>query len=144
MRMLRLEYQGGPDGLHIGPIDFGKFCLLVGARGAGKTTIMRALSTIAVLRPPPDADPSAWMDRRGNGDLTFEHAGNMYRWQLASEGDYGRIVSERLDENGITVLTRSADTIVYDNKPFPQLAQSMSALELISDARMQRLQKPCR
>lgn len=145
MKLIRLYYKNTRTGWSLSSAGFNDFNLLVGASGAGKTSILRCLQRIRATATESEGRAISL-----NGDeweLSFNIDGAEYLWSLHSaqlpqipeEINLRReqrrvpnsvITHERLVKDGISVFERSPERIIFQEAEVPAVNGSGSLLTI--------------
>lgn len=138
MRIKALETYNSHSKLRINKIEFDSLTLMVGASGVGKTQILRSIHKIKTIANGDSVSGFCW-------NVDFNAEGNDYNWSGAFEAledydefTYGmfnfddddkiepKIIREEVSINGIVVITRNGDDIVYNDSKTVKLASTVS------------------
>ncbi|EKM0149446.1 AAA family ATPase [Cronobacter turicensis] len=138
MRIKSLETYNSHSKLRINRIEFDSLTLMVGASGVGKTQILRSINKIKSIANGDSVSGFSWI-------VEFNAEGNDYYWSgefeaLADydEFTYGmfnfddddkiepRILAEEVKINGVVVVSRNGDDIVYKDSKTVKLASTVS------------------
>lgn len=138
MRIKSLETYNSHSKLRINRIEFDSLTLMVGASGVGKTQILRSINKIKSIANGDSVSGFNWM-------VEFNSEGNDYCWSGEFEAltdydefTYGmfnfddddkiepKIRAEEVRINGVVVVTRNGDDIVYKDSKTVKLASTVS------------------
>jgi AAA15 family ATPase/GTPase len=140
MKIHSFTFENITENWCIDKVDFTQLNLLVGASGAGKTSILKALDLICDIAKDKVAIIG---DLKWN--IVFSHLDKSYRWELESSSDknhlvesnQSEIVYEKLtsdDGNSKSVLIeRTQSESKFENKNLPKLKRTESAISLLSE-----------
>ena len=106
MRIKEFRFEDKGRGWKLENLQLGKLTLLVGASGAGKTQILRALLRLKSVANGNSALSIQWF-------VKFDIQGKEYEWE-GEFGDFGNIVFEKIVINKNTVINRT-ETETYFN-----------------------------
>ncbi|WP_257869387.1 AAA family ATPase [Klebsiella aerogenes] len=138
MRIKSLETYNSHSKLRINRIEFDSLTLMVGASGVGKTQILRSINKIKSIANGDSVSGFKWI-------VEFNAEGNDYYWSGEFEAltdydefTYGmfnfddddkiepKIRAEEVKINGVVVVSRNGDDIVYNDSKTVKLASTVS------------------
>ncbi len=139
-----LEFENDSTGLKIKRISFDRLNLLVGVSGAGKTQILKALSTYVGAVVKGDAIPCAGrfvmcfslMDKQKSrcpafrGPLTWTIQTNNHSYKSDGSSMYKVSGESVTDSFGDTVFCRTEQSLRIEGREMPQIAPGKSVLNL--------------
>lgn len=145
MKILSLESTNKHTNLKINKIDFQNLSLLVGASGVGKTQILKNLINLKMIASGKQVSGFEW-------DVAFEINNDVYQWRgdfeksstyneefaqfipyTADKESRPKILKEILSKNGIEIISRSDEAIIFNSRPTVKLAQSESVINLLRE-----------
>lgn len=138
MDIKRVSFINHVTGWLLHDVLFGKFTLLVGASGVGKTQILKSLYSLSSIACGNSLPGEEW-------HISFCEAGVDYLWEgrfdisatpqniLPFEKSESPILYEKLMADGEVIFSRKGSQILYQGKPTVKLDTSKSAVELLKE-----------
>jgi AAA15 family ATPase/GTPase len=137
MRILSYEASGGSENeLHFSKIEFGKFNLVVGNSGSGKTRLLNTIFNAGRF--------ALHRDRFfvGYWDITLEHDSKKYHWKLETgkdgeDDDQEKVLMEYIsifeNDDESVVVDRTSDNFIFNGDNLPKLSPRESSISLLQD-----------
>lgn len=145
MRIKSIKYENTVQEWGFDKIDFFDLTLLVGVSGVGKTQILRSIYSLQRIANGSSENGVKW-------EIEFQTLmGNIFIWQGEfenikttnefipdfvqdeSEKNKPKIIFEELKGSSSTIIRRSSDSFLFDNKEMPKLNSSESALNILKE-----------
>lgn len=145
MKIKSIKYENTEQEWGFDKIDFFDLTLLVGVSGVGKTQILRSIYSLQRIANGTSENGVKW-------EIEFQTlGGNIFIWQGEfenikttnefipdfveddSEKNKPKIIFEELKGSSGTIINRSSDSFLFDNKEMPKLNSSESALNILKE-----------
>ncbi|MBX7223213.1 MAG: ATP-binding protein [Blastocatellia bacterium] len=149
MKLLSLEFENKTEEWKLEKTQFGDLTLLVGVSGAGKTQILKAITTVQQIAFGPSLHEISWdVVFRLNGDTEYQWIGEFKKYPVIEPTlnpihEHSMVLTtERLIKNGYELLKKETDTITFkQQKSTFAVSPYESALHVVSEAEIQKIQK---
>lgn len=147
MKINSLETYNSHSKLKINKINFDNFTLLVGASGVGKTQVLRSLTALKSIANGDARSGLKWI-------IGFTVSDDEYFWSgefealsdfdaimdslpfISSDDDEKpkpRILSELITKNGLEVINRNGDEIIFNSARTVKLSSTESVVNLLRE-----------
>lgn len=145
MKIKSIKYENTEQEWGFDKIDFFDLTLLVGVSGVGKTQILRSIYSLKRIANGSSENGVKW-------EIEFQTLkGNIFTWkgefenikttnelipdfvEDESEKNKPKIIFEELKSKNRTIINRSAESFLFDNKEMPKLNSSESALNILKE-----------
>lgn len=136
MKILTYEASGASENeIRFSPMKFGKFNLIVGNSGTGKTRLLNTIFNGGRMVVQKDKFYI------GFWDVTIEHKNVKYRWVIETgkndDDDEAKVIKETIlsyeGNNETTLVSRSLDSFQFKGNELPKLSHKESSISLLQD-----------
>jgi predicted ATPase len=125
MRINNIEFEDKTRGWRLERLSLGKLTLLVGASGVGKTQILKAIIQLKEISEGKPKNGIQWR-------LDFNTIeGKNYIWEGEFEAKTQKILFEKLWLDGVQIVDRTSEKIVFQGKETVKLSNAESIIKLL-------------
>lgn len=137
MKLKKLYFKNNLTGWNVKEVDFDNLTLLVGASGVGKTQILHALSSLSRIAQGDSENGVEWKVSFVLADKPYVWSGLFEVVKSDAEDVYNfkeskyNILRESVVADGVEIVRRNENQLLYKETPTVKLDSSKSAVELL-------------